>query len=204
MTFFIAEIGVNHDGDLGRAKLLVKQCADLGLSAVKFQHFYTDEIVSEQAQLAEYQKASTDFDSQYEMVKRLELTDDEMRELSNYCDSLSVEFMATPFCVRSLDYLVKKCNFKRVKIGSGEVINLKLLRAIGSYGLPIILSTGMCKDLEIEIAINELCLGYVDKLSSLNMTHDDVLELLGQFKKNISILHCTTEYPCPQTKRSVP
>ena len=100
--FYCREIGVNHDGDLGRAKLLVKRCADLGLSAVKFQHFYTDEIVSEQAQLAEYQKASTDFDSQYEMVKRLELTDDEMRELSNYCDSLSVEFMATPFCVRSL------------------------------------------------------------------------------------------------------
>ena len=195
--FIIAEIGVNHDGDLMRAKSLVKQCADLGLNAVKFQHFYTDEIVSEQAELADYQKDNTDFDSQYEMVKKLELTDEEMKQLSEYCDSLSLEFMATPFCVRSLDYLVTECNLKRVKVGSGEVINLKLLRAIGSYGLPIILSTGMCRDLEIEIAINVLCLGYIDSLSTLEMTHADVLVHLDLFKKNISILHCTTEYPCP-------
>ena len=97
------------------------------------------------------------------MVKSLELTDEEMKKVSSHCKKRNVEFMATPFSLHSLDFLVNECNMRIIKIGSGEIINLELLYESGKTGLPVILSTGMAKDVEIDIAINELIRGFISK-----------------------------------------
>lgn len=176
--FIIAEAGVNHNGSLEIAKKLIDVAASAGADAVKFQTFKADKLVSKTAQKAEYQKQTTDAtESQYEMIKKLELSESAHHELIMYCKSKNILFLSTPFDHESIS-LLNNLGMKIFKIPSGEITNLPYLRHIGSLNKEIILSSGMADLGEIEDAL-------------------DVLTIAGTPKKKITVLHATTEYPCP-------
>lgn len=177
-TFIIAEAGVNHNGSLELAKKLVDVAVDAGADAVKFQTFKADKLVSRNAQKAEYQQQTTDAEeSQYQMIKKLELDEAAHRELIAYCKQKQIMFLSTPFDHDSIDML-NDFGMPIFKIPSGEITNLPYLRHIGRLGKEIILSTGMADLGEIEDAL-------------------DVLMQTGVSKESITVLHATTEYPCP-------
>lgn len=174
----IAEAGVNHNGDLELAKRLVDVAVDAGADAVKFQTFKADKVVSRGAQKAEYQKQTTSVDeSQYEMIKKLELDENAHRELIRHCNEKQIMFLSTPFDHDSIE-LLNNFGMSIFKIPSGEITNLPYLRHIGSLGKAVILSTGMSDLGEIEDAL-------------------DTLIGAGVPKEKITVLHATTEYPCP-------
>jgi N,N'-diacetyllegionaminate synthase len=177
-TYIIAEAGVNHNGSLELAKKLVDIAVDAGADAVKFQTFKADKLVSRTAQKAEYQKQTTAADeSQYEMIKKLELDENAHRELIRYCNEKQIMFLSTPFDHDSIDML-NNFGMPIFKIPSGEITNLPYLRHIGRLDKEVILSTGMADLGEIEDAL-------------------DVLMQAGVPKDKITVLHATTEYPCP-------
>lgn len=177
-VFIIAEAGVNHNGSLELAKRLVDVAADAGADSVKFQTFKADKLVSKSAQKAAYQKQTTSKnESQYEMIKKLELDEAAHRELIRYCDEKKIMFLSTPFDHGSIDML-NDFGMPIFKIPSGEITNLPYLRHIGGLGKEVILSTGMADLGEIEDALG-------------------VLIQAGTPKERITVLHATTEYPCP-------
>lgn len=177
-VFIIAEAGVNHNGALELAKKLIDVAVDAGADAVKFQTFKADKLVSKSAQKAAYQKQTTDAEeSQYQMIKKLELDEAAHRELIAYGKQKKIMFLSTPFDHDSIDML-NDFGMPIFKIPSGEITNLPYLRHIGRLGKEIILSTGMADLGEIEDAL-------------------DVLTQAGVSKESITVLHATTEYPCP-------
>ena len=177
-TLIIAEAGVNHNGDIELAKQLIDIAADAGADYVKFQTFSADRIVSRSALKAEYQQQSTDVaETQYEMLKRLELSNEMHVELIKHCEQKSIKFLSTGFDIESVDLLVG-LGIDLIKIPSGEITNLPFLRYIGSLGLPVILSSGMSTMKEIGDALS-------------------ILEQTGLSRAQITVLHCTTEYPTP-------
>ncbi|MDP2143574.1 MAG: N-acetylneuraminate synthase [Gallionella sp.] len=177
-TFVIAEAGVNHNGSLDLAKRLVDVAVEAGADAVKFQTFKADKLVSKTAQKADYQKQTTSAgESQYEMIKKLELDEDAHRTLISYCNEKRIMFLSTPFDHDSIE-LLNDFGMPIFKIPSGEITNLPYLRHIGRLGKEVILSTGMADLGEVEDAL-------------------DVLVDQGVPKEKITVLHATTEYPCP-------
>lgn len=177
-TFIIAEAGVNHNGSLELAKKLIDVAVVAGVDAVKFQTFRADRLVSKTAQKAEYQQQTTDaLESQYNMIKKLELDEAMHHELIRYCRDKNILFLSTPFDHESID-LLDRMGMEIFKIPSGEITNLPYLRRIGSLSKQVILSSGMADLGEIEDAL-------------------DVLISAGTAKANITVLHATTEYPCP-------
>ena len=177
-TLVIAEAGVNHNGDINLAKQLVDVAADSGADYVKFQTFNAERIVTKTADKAEYQKQSSDSsESQFEMLKRLELSVEMHLELIEHCEHRSIKFLSTGFDIQSVDLLVG-LGLSLIKIPSGEITNLPFLRYIGSLGLPVILSSGMSTMKEIADALL-------------------ILEQTGLPRAQITVLHCTTEYPTP-------
>jgi N,N'-diacetyllegionaminate synthase len=177
-TLIIAEAGVNHNGDLLLAKRLIDVAVEAGVDLVKFQTFNADRLVTRTAIKADYQTQTTDGkESQHEMLRRLELTDEMHKELIVHCAVRNIGFFSTGFDIESVDLLVS-LGQNIFKIPSGEITNLPYLRHIGQLGKTLILSTGMATLGEIEAAI-------------------DVLEQAGTPRANITVLHCTTEYPAP-------
>ncbi len=175
-VFIIAEAGVNHNGDLEIAKKLVDAAATAGVDAVKFQTFKTENIVCKNAQKAEYQKAATgEEQSQFQMLKKLELTEEMHEKLIAYCKEKGILFLSTPFDLDSIDYLVQM-GIEIMKVPSGEITNFPYLRKIAKTGKKVIMSTGMSDIEEVKAAIA-------------------VLSEYGS--KDISVLHCNTEYPTP-------
>lgn len=175
-TFIIAEAGVNHNGDFGIAKKLIDAAVNSGADAVKFQTFKAEDLVCENAEKADYQRANTGNDeSQLSMLKKLELSDKAFVELKHYCDKRGIMFLSTPFDIDSLKFLIS-IGISMVKVPSGEITNYPLLREIGKSGLDVILSTGMCELEEVKQAIA-------------------VLKQFGT--KEIIVLQCNTEYPTP-------
>jgi N-acetylneuraminate synthase/N,N'-diacetyllegionaminate synthase len=173
-VFFIAEAGVNHNGDLHRAKKLVDAAAEAGADAVKFQTFRAEELVSASAPKARYQKETTGTDeSQLEMIKRLELSADAFQELSKHCESRKILFLSSPFDPQSVD-LLENLNILAYKVPSGEINNWPFLEHIASKHKPVILSTGMCYLSEVDEAIRVL--------GSAGCTE-------------LAVLHCTSSYP---------
>jgi len=155
-VFLIAEAGVNHNGDLAVARQLIDAAVESGADAVKFQTFKAKNLVSKQAQKADYQKQTTAVEeSQFEMIKKLELDLDTHRELMAYCSDRKIMFLSTPFDHDSIDML-NQLGLKIFKIPSGEITNLPYLRHIGSLNKEVILSTGMADLGEIEEAIDIL------------------------------------------------
>jgi len=177
-VFIIAEAGVNHNGDVNLAKKLVDVAKKAGADAVKFQTFKAENLVSKSAKKADYQVENTgNNESQYEMIKKLELSFDDFIELKKYCDEKEIMFLSTPFDDESIEFL-NNLGIEIFKIPSGEITNLPYLRKIGKLRKKVILSTGMADLGEIEDAL-------------------DVLINSGTKKENITVLHANTEYPTP-------
>ena len=180
-TLIIAEAGVNHNGDLNMARALVDAAAEAGADLVKFQTFSADRLVTTSARKADYQIKATEADeSQYEMIRRLELSPAMHADLIGHCQQRGIEFFSTAFDLDSLDYL-NGLGMPRIKVPSGEITNLPYLRKVGAFGKHVILSTGMSTLGEIEAAV-------------------DVLERAGTSRDRITVLHCNTEYPVPMTE----
>lgn len=175
-VYVIAEAGVNHNGSLVLAKQMVDKAKEAGVDCIKFQTFISKNIVSKSADKAEYQKQQTNSsESQLEMLQKLELSFDDFRELKEYCRIKKIEFLSTAFDFDSIDFL-KSLDMNIWKIPSGEITNLPYLIKIGNLNKQVILSTGMS-------------------------TMEDIKAALTALRKNgsgeITVLHCTTEYPTP-------
>lgn len=175
----IAEAGVNHNGDIEIAKKLVDAATDAGADFVKFQTFITEKLVSKKAIKAEYQKVNVNDgeDSQFNMLKKLELSDEMHHSLMDYCNQRNIGFLSTAFDEDSIEYL-NSLGLQFFKIPSGEITNKPYLQRIAKIGKPVILSSGMAEMKEIEAAV-------------------DVMMNQGLPKKNITVLHCNTQYPTP-------
>ena len=177
-TLIIAEAGVNHNGDIAKAKALIDKGAEAGVEYVKFQTFKASNLVTKQAKRAAYQDKNTqDNDSQYEMLKKLELSQAVHQELIDYCTKKGVQFLSTGFDFESLEFLAG-LGITIAKIPSGEITNLPYLRKVATLFPEVILSTGMATITEIKDAI---------KVFTDN----------GVSKDKIIVLHCNTEYPTP-------
>jgi len=178
-VIIIAEAGVNHNGSLEIAKLLVDKAVEAGTDIIKFQTFKSEKLVSKSAKQAEYQQKNIGKQggSQLDMLKSLELSEDEHRELLDYCKKNGIRFLSTAFDMDSIEFL-HSLNLGLWKIPSGEVTNYPYLRKIAQYHEPVILSTGMCEMSDIEVAIK-------------------VLVENGLSVDQITVLHCNTEYPTP-------
>ena len=177
-VFIIAEAGVNHNGSVDLAKQLIDVAVDSGADAVKFQTFKAENLVSKNAQKAEYQKQTTDAsESQFDMIKKLELDMETHKVLITYCLEKNIIFLSTPFDHESID-LLNELQLQIFKIPSGEITNLPYLRHIGSLGKKVVLSTGMSNIKEVGDALN-------------------ILINAGTSKDNITVLHANTMYPTP-------
>jgi len=176
-VFIIAEAGVNHNGDIQLAKKLIDVAVEAGVDAVKFQTWKTELLVTKDAKQAEYQTENTQIEeSQFDMLKKLELSYESFRELKKYCNEKKIMFLSTPDEFESANFLLELQDI--FKIGSGELTNKPYLKHIGNFQKEIILSTGMADIGEIEDAL-------------------DVLIEAGMKKENITILHANTMYPTP-------
>ena len=177
-VFIIAEAGVNHNGSAEVAKKMIGAAAKAGADAVKFQTFKAESIVSEFSPKARYQEKITgNKESQFEMIKKLELDLDAHKKLIEYCKKKRIDFLSTPFDLESIE-LLHNLGLQTFKISSGEITNLPYLRKIGALKKKIVISTGMANLKEVAAALNTLI-------------------KRGTPKKNITILHCNTEYPTP-------
>ena len=172
----IAEAGVNHNGKLDIALQLCDAAKEAGADIVKFQTWETDKVMTHNVAQAEYQKRNTGIEeSQYDMVKKLELSYDDFRVIKKHCDSIGIGFASTADEEDGLDFLVD-LGVPFIKIASGDICNIPYLRYIGSKGLPVYLSTGMSTLSDVDISLNALITGGA---------------------RDITLLHCTTSYPCP-------
>ena len=176
-TLIIAEAGVNHNGSMEMAKQLIDAAAVAGVDYVKFQTFKAEKLVTKDAKQAEYQQRNAADDSQYAMLKKLEMSEAQHEELIAYCQKKGVKFLSTAFDMESVEYL-HSLRLGLWKIPSGEITNYPYLKAIAQYGEPVILSTGMCEMEDVHNAVEVLC------------KH-------GLKKEQITVLHCNTEYPTP-------
>ncbi len=177
-TLIIAEVGVNHNGDLSLARRLIDVAAGAGADMVKFQSFQAKEIVTASAQKATYQRLATDpLESQMEMLRRLELSPSMHRSLVAHCKKAGINFFSTAFDLESVE-LLAELGLNIFKVPSGELTNLPLLRRIGQMAKRVILSTGMATIEEIADALN-------------------ILERAGTSLNMVTVLHCNTEYPTP-------
>jgi len=177
-VFIIAEAGVNHNGSIDLAKKLIDAASNSGADAVKFQTFKAENLVVKNTQKADYQKQTTDAsESQFEMIKKLELDVETHKELIAYCQEKDIMFLSTPFDHESID-LLSDLGLQIFKIPSGEITNLPYLRHIGSLGKKVVLSSGMSNLKEVGDALN-------------------ILINAGTSKDNITVLHANTMYPTP-------
>lgn len=174
-TIVIAEAGVNHNGKFSTAKKLIDIAKYSGVDIVKFQTYKSENIVTKSAKKANYQNKFFPNESQYKMLKKLELSFSEFKKLKKYCSIKKIEFLSTSFDIESAKFL-KKLGLQIYKIPSGEITNYPLLKLIGSFKKKIILSTGMSTLKDIEAALY-------------------VITRAGTSKKNITVLHCNSAYP---------
>jgi len=201
-TFIIAEAGVNHNGDISLAKQLIDIAANAGADAVKFQTFQAEKVVSRNAPKAQYQTQTTGTtESQFEMIRKLELSDLDHEVLISHAQSRRIEFLSTPFDLPSLHLLTHNFGLKTIKIPSGEITNAPFLLEIARCAEQVILSTGMSTLAEVEAALGVLAFGF---------TMDKAIPQQGDFEQafasdlgqqelgdRVTLLHCTTEYPAP-------
>lgn len=175
-VYIIAEAGVNHNGSVETAKKLCLAAKAAGADAVKFQTWVTEKLITRTVRQADYQSQNTGSKkSQFDMLKELELSYDDFKAVKSYCDEIGICFASTADEPDSLDFLIQ-LGIPFIKIGSGDVGNVPYLRYMGSKGMPVILSTGMSTLADVEDSINALKQGGAC---------------------DISLLHCTTSYPCP-------
>ena len=175
-TLIIAEAGVNHNGNIEIAKKLCLKAKEAGADVIKFQTWITEKIITRNVKQAEYQIQNTGVSqSQFDMLKQLELSFEQFVNIKKYCDDIGITFASTADETESLDFLID-LGIPFIKIGSGDVGNIPYLRYVGSKNLPVLLSTGMSTLGEIELSLKAL---------------------KEKGAKDITLLHCTTSYPCP-------
>lgn len=180
-TYIIVEAGVNHNGQLDLALKLCDAAKEAGVDCVKFQTWQTEKIVTRKAEKATYQSENTNDaeESQFDMLKKLELSYEDFRLVQEHCNKIGIDFLSTPDEEYSLAFLMNELHLPLIKIGSGEVTNIPYLRQMASYHKPIILSTGMAT------------------LAQVAMAYDT---LIAAGAPSVSLLHCTTNYPCPKNE----
>jgi len=180
--YIIAEAGVNHNGSDELAIKLVKVAAEAGADAVKFQTFKAESLVSQEARTAEYQRLQTGEDSQFSMLKKLEISEELHIKLIDQCKQSGIEFLSTPFDVESAKFLLD-LGMKKIKVPSGELTNIPFIKELANYDMPMIVSTGMSTLAEVKDAVEAI---------------QNIREI-KQFKRPLSemltILHCTSNYP---------
>lgn len=178
-VYIIAEAGVNHNGNVDIALKLCDAAKSAGVDAVKFQTWKTENIITKDTDQADYQTQNTDRkESQFDMLKRLELSYDDFRNIKKYCETIGIQFLSTPDELESLEFL-SSLGVPFLKIGSGEITNIPYLRLIGSKKMPVIISTGMSDMKDVERAYHLL---------------------LDSGASSVGVLHCTTNYPCPMNE----
>ncbi|UTW67317.1 N-acetylneuraminate synthase [bacterium SCSIO 12643] len=180
-AFIIAEAGVNHNGDMSIAKQLIDVAVEAGVDAVKFQMFKTENLILEEVEKAPYQKNTTDAqESQFDMLKKLEVTNSQNQELIDYCNEKNIIFLSTPFDEESIEDLVQ-LNLPAYKIASTDTTNLPFLRKIAQTGKPLFLSTGMSYMAEVEMALSEIY----------------------KYNKQVVLLQCTANYPIEDSEANL-
>lgn len=180
-TYIIAEAGVNHNGSLDIALRLCNAAKEAGVDCVKFQTWQTEKIVTRKTEKAAYQSENTNNENgnQYDMLKKLELSYEDFRIIQEHCRKIGIDFLSTPDEEYSLAFLMEELKLPVIKIGSGEVTNIPYLRQMASYCKPVILSTGMSTLAQVATAY-------------------DILLKYGA--PSVTLLHCTTNYPCPKNE----
>ncbi len=175
----IAEIGVNHNGSVDLAKRTARAALESGADAVKFQIFKTEELVTRETEKARYQKETMGAEDvgQWNMLKSLELSQDQHREVSEYCAEIGITYICTPYDLESARFLATNINVAAIKVASSDTTNVPFLKGVDTLGRPIILSTGMCTMDEVRAAVESL---------PNTLKH-----------RQLCILQCTSEYPAP-------
>jgi N-acetylneuraminate synthase len=202
-TFVIAEAGVNHNGSMELAERLVDAAAEAGADAVKFQTFQAAKLVTREAPKAQYQKRTTDAaESQFEMIRALELPAAAHEQLIARCRARNVRFLSTPFDSESLALLVRRFGIGTIKVSSGDITNAPFLLEIARCAEQVIVSTGMSTLAEIEDALGVLAFGFTapaDAAPGLGAFARAFASDAGQsaLRERVHVLHCTTEYPAP-------
>lgn len=180
-TFIIAEAGVNHNGDMNLARKMIDVAAEAGADAVKFQTFKAEKLILKNIEKAPYQKITTNSnESQYDMLKHLEVTKEQIKELMEYCQKKNIIFLSTPFEKTSLDEL-DELGVVAFKIAATDLTNIQFLRQVAEKGRPIILSAGMCYLEEVQRA----------------------LEALYPINRNVVLLQCTANYPIQDEEANI-
>lgn len=180
-TFIIAEAGVNHNGDMNLAKKMIDAAAESGVDAIKFQTFKTDKLILKNIEKAPYQKVTTNSsETQYDMLKRLEVTKEQTAELMDYCTRKNILFLSTPFERTSLDELDELGVFA-FKIAATDLTNIQFLKQVAKKGKPIILSAGMC---------------YLEEVRK-------ALEAIYPLNRDVVLLQCTANYPIRDTEANI-
>ncbi|TPQ35487.1 N-acetylneuraminate synthase [Bradyrhizobium guangdongense] len=200
-ALIIAEAGVNHNGDRARALDLVKAAKRAGADVVKFQSFRAEKLATASASKANYQQVTTGSEqSQLDMLRGLQLTEDDEEVVAAACAAAGIEYLSTPFDPDSATNLVRRVGMRRIKIGSGDLTNAPLLLHVARFNLPIILSTGMATLSEVERALGVIAYGYL-RGAAAQPSLADFSEILldrktwTELRKKVTLLHCTTEYP---------
>ena len=202
-VYIIAEAGVNHNGSPELARALIDAAAEAGADAVKFQSFRADDLVSRAAPRAKYQADNVGGDeTQHEMLRKLELSFDQQREIARHAKEAEISFLSTPFDPVSLEFLVRDLGLKRIKIGSGDLTNAPLLLGAARASVDVILSSGMASLEETLMALGVLAFGYTagrndsPSLTAFARARDakDAREVITE---HVTLLHCTSEYPAP-------
>lgn len=180
-VYIIAEAGVNHNGKLDLALKLCDAAKEAGVDAVKFQTWKTEKIVTRKVEKATYQSENTHDaeENQFDMLKKLELSYEDFKLVQKHCKEIGIDFLSTPDEEYSLEFLMNELNLPLIKVGSGEVTNIPYLRQIASYHKPIILSTGMATLAQVATAYDTL---------------------IAAGAPEVSLLHCTSNYPCPKNE----
>jgi N-acetylneuraminate synthase len=199
-VFIIAEAGVNHNGSIDLAKQLIDAAVDSGADAVKFQTFQANKLASLKAPKAEYQqKATGNTESQYEMLKKLELSQESHFTLVKHAKEKKIQLLSTPFDEESADFLLHELNLPIIKIPSGEITTAPLILHIARGNKPVILSTGMATLGDIELALGVLAFGFLNLQAQPSaqafmraFCSDEGQKVL---KEKVTLLHCTSSYP---------
>jgi N-acetylneuraminate synthase len=206
-VLIIAEAGVNHNGSLDRALEMVDVAVEAGVDVIKFQTFTADKIAGDDAQLADYQKATSGAANQRELLRGLELSHEEFATIRRRCQERGIEFLSTGFGLDELDFLIGELGIERVKIPSGDLTFAPMLVRAGRSGLPTILSTGMADLDEIGRALRFVGVGYgisegwiaadaaIDEAALAAAADDPRIRQL--LRERVTVLHCTSEYPAP-------
>jgi N-acetylneuraminate synthase len=203
-VYVIAEAGVNHNGSIDLAYKLIDLAVEANADAVKFQTFVADSLVTKTAKKAGYQMDSGDADeSQYSMLKRLELTKPQFADLQGYCHAKGIDFLSTAFDQVSLDFLCIDLKLAKLKIPSGELTNAPFVLEHARTGCDLIVSTGMADIEDIKAALSVIAFGYITKHGEADPNMSNFEKAYSSFEgqnlltKKVTLLHCTTEYPTP-------